>query len=181
MLPLTQHDIIKNTQLLVKTIQQYTCCNQLDEVKRLIPLSNPKANESRPLQIAVACGLTEIVQLLIPVSNPKALDSKALKVAADKGFFEIVQLLIPVSDPKIDDSLALHWAVESGHYNIVKLLIPVSDYKSVLQEFEDCYDDVRTLKQCIAEYEILQQHERLSEQITLLAEHTKKTCSKRKI
>lgn len=181
MQPLTQYDIIKNTKLLIKTIQQYNSCNQLDEVKRLIPLSNTKASESRPLQIAVDRGLTEIVQLLLPVSNPKALESKALRVAADKGFFDIVQLLIPVSDPKTDGSLALKWAVESGHYNIVKLLIPVSDYKSVLQEFEDCYDDVRTLKQCIAEYEILQQQKRLSEQIILHVEHNTKTCLKRKI
>jgi len=45
--------------------------------------------------------------LLIPVSNPKANNSIALQCAAENGHTDIVKLLIPVSDAKADDRALL--------------------------------------------------------------------------
>ena len=98
-----------------------------DVVKLLIPVSDPKAIGSYALRWAAEKGHTEVVKLLIPVSDPKALDSRALRLAAENGHTDVVKLLIPVSDPKANDSLALRWADANGHTEVVKLLIPVSD------------------------------------------------------
>ena len=80
---------------------------------------------------AATIGDTEEVQRLIPISDPKALDSRALRWAVHNGHAECVKLLIPVSDPKVLDSEALRWAAHNGHTECVKLLIPVSDLKVV--------------------------------------------------
>ena len=71
------------------------------------------------------------MKILIPVSDPKADDSAALMYAAENGHYKCVKLLIPVSDPKADDSAALIYAAENVHYECVKLLIPVSDLVNV--------------------------------------------------
>jgi len=71
------------------------------EVRRLIPLSNPKAHRSEALQFAVYRGHIECVKLLIPVSNPKEHNSYALQEASSNGHLACVELLYPVSEPAV--------------------------------------------------------------------------------
>ena len=82
----------------------------IEIVKLLIPISDPKALDSYALRYASMNGNVELIKLLIPVSDPKALDSQALRTAAYYGHIEVVKMLIPISDPKANDSLALRWA-----------------------------------------------------------------------
>lgn len=83
-----------NTHLLLKAVMN----NDVDEVKRLIPISDPKASYSVALIEAAQNGHVECVKLLIPVSDPKEMNSMALFGAALNGHVECVKLLIPVSD-----------------------------------------------------------------------------------
>ena len=92
-----KEDVDQNTSLLIKAIEK----NDIDEVKRLIPVSDPKANDSEALQLAALHGYAKIVMLLIPVSDPKASNSRALELAISKGYTNIAELLAPVCDPKI--------------------------------------------------------------------------------
>lgn len=101
----------------------------MEVVKLLMPVSDPGASESRALAWAAEKGHAKVVELLMPVSDPKAKDSRALAWAAESGHTEVVRLLIPVSDPKADNSAALRWAAQIGHVEVVRLLIPVSDPK----------------------------------------------------
>lgn len=100
---------------------------QLNVVRLLIPMSNPKANHSRALYSAAAAGQVHVVSELIPVSDPLAADSDALRMAACNGHLDVVQALIRVCDPKADDSAALRLAAQNGHLAIVCKLIPLSD------------------------------------------------------
>lgn len=109
-------------------------------------------------------GDVDEVKRLIPVSNPKSYNSDPLRSAAYKGYLEIVQLLIPVSDPTANDNSALFWAARNEHTECVKLLIPVSDYQMLLQDkSRRVYNTL--LQQCVDEYEALQQKERLLNQL----------------
>lgn len=96
----------------------------LDLVRELIPLSDPKSNNSEALTLAAAAGHLEIVH---PVSDPKANGSDALCEAAVGGHLEVVQELLPVSDPSVDSYYPLRQSATHGHVEIVRLLIPVSD------------------------------------------------------
>ena len=95
-------------------------------VSLLIPVSDPKANNSEALREAALNGHAECVKLLIPFSDPKAHNSQALRRAARSGHAECVKLLIPVSDPKAAGSLALRWAANNGRLECAKLLLPAS-------------------------------------------------------
>lgn len=101
-----------------------------ERVKELIPISDPKTEQSRALRFAAQYGYTEIVQLLIPVSDPKAIDSEALRLAAKFGHTDTVRLLIPVSEPMAEASDALQLAALHGQVECIKLLIPVSNPKA---------------------------------------------------
>ena len=144
-------------QLTVKQIQNNTCL--------LIEASN--------------LGSIDIVKKLIPVSEPKTDNSIALRCAAFYGYKEIVQLLLPVSDPKVNDSEALQRAAEFGYLDIVKILIPVSDYQLVLKKNMDNTGKV-LLRQCIDEYEALQQKELLNNTL-LHIDANKSNNAKRKM
>lgn len=87
----------------------------VEEVRRLIPISNPLHDGSIALRGAAGGGMAECVRLLIPVSDPLARNSHALQAAAMAGSIECVRLLIPVSDHLADDCLALEWACKGGH------------------------------------------------------------------
>jgi hypothetical protein len=102
----------------------------IEAVRALIPLGDPKAHNSIPLLAAAREGHLEIVRMLIPVSDPKADDSAALRWAARKGHLEIVRALIPVSDPRVQHSKPLEEAARAGHLSIVRELIPFSDPKA---------------------------------------------------
>lgn len=87
----------------------------------LIPLSDPKADNSRALSWAARKGHLECLDLLIPVSDPKASESQALALAAWAGHAECVKRLIPISNPH--DPLPLCWAASNDQIECVKLLI----------------------------------------------------------
>jgi len=127
----------ENTQFLIDAAEQ----GNTDEVRRLIPLSDPKYARSSALRIAAQNGHVQCVALLIPVSDPKEWDNFALQAAAVSGHSKCVELLIPVSEPKCDDSYALYRAVENGHTQCVDLLYPVSDPVVALKKLQDKYPD----------------------------------------
>ena len=133
---------------------------QIPVIEYLLPLCDPKENESMALFWAVMGNSDqafETVRLLIPMSNPKAKQSRALNCAASKKRYDILELLLPHSDisdgvalllaceagclrsvkrlcecvdPKIHDSHPLRKAVAAGHVDIVKFLLPLSDLKA---------------------------------------------------
>lgn len=176
MTKLTQHNIKHNTKLLVRASKKGDC----DEVKRLIPVSDPKANYSDALGGAAENGHIECVKLLIPVSNPKAMNSYALRWAAYSGHMECVKILIPVSDPKEDNSAALRFAAQGKHIECVKLLIPMSDCNRALSTLQNYGEDTTFLQQCVDEYEALQQQQRLTQTLDAVS-NTKNNSIKRKL
>lgn len=151
-----------NTELLCEASKT----GNLDEVRRLIPVSNPKAYDSVALRRAAQNGHTECVKVLIPVSgifsealcwaahngHPDCVEllisvlesidgMKALLWAAEQGHAECVQLLIPISDPKKYYSRALQLAARNGHTPCVELLYPVSDPIVALKTLQESYPD----------------------------------------
>lgn len=173
---LTEQDIKRNTDALI----QASAKGDINEVIRLIPISNPKDYGSYPLRTAAWNGHTECVKRLIPVSNPKAEKSQALQGAAQGGFLDCVTLLLPVSTPKANNSIALQLAAIKGHRDIVKLLIPVSNYRLAVKELLENNKDTTGLQQCIDEYEIQQQKERLTNVLNTVNTQ-KNNSAKRKI
>lgn len=132
-------------------------------VELLIPVSDPKADESRALWAASRFGHKDVIQLLIPVSDPKIRNSHALRQAAHYGYTECVKYLIPVSDPTAYENWALRLAVENEHIECIKLLIPVSNCNSVLNTLEYEGNDTTLLQKYIDEHEALQQKIRLTQ------------------
>ena len=127
-----------NTELLVTAARE----GNVDEVRRLIPLSDPKADGNFALRLAAEHAHADCVTLLIPVSDPKAHDSEALRRTAQFGHTECVKLLIPVSDPKAHDSAALQWVAYYRHTDCVDLLYPVSDVAVALHHMKQCHPDL---------------------------------------
>lgn len=82
---------------------------RLEDVRRLIPHSDPKAANSRALWWAAYNGHLEVVRELIPHSDPKANDSAALRRAAEEGHLECVRELIACSDVGIVINLLIEW------------------------------------------------------------------------
>lgn len=109
---------------------------QLEIVKYLIPLCDPKAKNSLALRIAVQNGWIDVVKVLMPVSDIKAEKSSALIMASGKGFVEIVKELLPHSSPKAQKSRALGAAVQMGHHTCVELLYPVSHPLAALKQLQ---------------------------------------------
>ena len=125
-------------------------------------------------------GNLEEVKRLIPVSDPKANNSSALRLAAEHGHIDIVKLLLPVSDPKALNSEALFEAAVYQRIDIVQMLIPVSDYTMVLQNMLHDNEDITLVQQCIDEYEALQLKKRLNNTLSKNVED-KNNSNKRKI
>ena len=92
----------------------------------LVHGANPRSRKPGALQWAASNGLVEGLRRLLPVSDAKADDSFALWSAAKYGHAECVKLLLPVSDPKAGESYALRMAASMGHEECVRLLLPVS-------------------------------------------------------
>lgn len=97
-----------------------------DEVRRLIPISDPKFNDSQALIWAAAYGHTECVRLLIPVSDANPEDAAPLFKSAQNGHAECVQLLLPVTDP-LHYPRALNFAAMEGRRDCVEILMRVTD------------------------------------------------------
>lgn len=162
------------------TLQEAAIHGDSERTKELISVYDPKANDSYALRLAAEHGQIECVKLLIPVSDPKAKDSEALLMAVRYGYEDIVKLLIPVSDPKANDSMALTWAVRFGYKQCILPLIPVSDLSWVFNNLNKSAQK-ELLHQCIEEYEITQQHNRLEEQIASATNKTSVATNKRKL
>lgn len=119
-------------------------------------------NNNRRLIQAVKSGYVEEVKHLIPISNPTVDKSLALLEAAIRGHAEIVELLIPVSNPQDNNSAALRWALYHKQIECVQLLVPVSDYTSVLKTYNED-SGLKLLQQCVEKYEALQLKECLTQ------------------
>lgn len=132
-------------------------------VNTLIPVSNPKANNSFALVAAARKGFAACVQRLIPVSNPKDRDSHALMMAAQNGNTECVELLIPVSDPKANHSIALFVASRNRHRHCIDLLIEVCDAELVLQRLMDAYPNTPKYWEYLQDKVCIKQRDRLIE------------------
>lgn len=146
----------------------------------LIPISDPKKYRSFSLQIAARCGHTECVELLIPVSISKANKSLALQDAVQGCYYDCAKLLLPVSNPKENESRALYLAALTDDNALIALLIPVSDYKQVLKHLLKHNKNTDLFQQCINEYEVNKQREKLLDKIQKTM-NCKKTTVKRKI
>lgn len=142
----TQKKIRDNTNLLFRASQH----GDLDDVQRLLPLSDPKARGSEALSLAAANGHTECVKLLIPVSNPN-----------DRY------------------SLALQYAVMHKHIDIIKLLIPVSHYQWVLTKLIKENIDIGAFQQCVDEYEALLLKERLQNKLKKMGDNQNKSLKRK--
>lgn len=59
-------------------------------------------------------GNADDVRRFIPLCDPKYNYSEALCAAAEHGRAECVRLLLPVSDPQANNSEALYWAAQHG-------------------------------------------------------------------
>lgn len=86
-----------NSALLIKAAID----GNAEEVRRLIPLSDPKGDGATALLWAAVKGHAQCVQLLIPVSDPKAGESEALRLAAQHKHIQCMEMLYPFSDPVI--------------------------------------------------------------------------------
>lgn len=113
-----------NTQQLLEA----ATTGKVDEMRRLIPISDPTFNGSEALLTAARMGHTECVELLIPVSDCAVNDSLALRWAARYGYEDCVKLLRPVSNLEADGEgfPPVRLAAEWGHDTCVPLLITSS-------------------------------------------------------
>lgn len=123
---------------------------------------NEIAENTQLLNEASYIGDIQKVQRLLPVSDPKQNDSQTLAIAARTGNSDLVQILIPVSEPLKNGSWALRAAVKYEHKECVMLLLPVCDYQLVLKSLPKHGIKPTFLHTCINEYEALLQKERLS-------------------
>lgn len=111
-------------------------------VERLIPISDPKTNNSKALQNAAKNGHLECVRLLIPVSDPKADESEALRRAVFHGHLEVVRELLPVSDVTAKDFYSIRWAMVKNDLPMVKLIAPYCEQESIILAAECGYRGV---------------------------------------
>lgn len=111
----------------------------------------------------------------------KNKNNGALDTAAEYGYTEIVKLLIPISNPKLHMSFTIAVASHNKHTEIVKLLIPVSNIKAAFLTADEQALNTECLTQCLQEYEMEQQHKKLTD--TLQDEYALKPerSEKRKI
>lgn len=141
----------------------------LDEVERLLPITDPKTQDCAPLQWAAWRGVLEIVQRLLPLSTPIPRQCAGLQMAVAQGHIEIVKLLMAVDDPKKLNSEPLQIAVYNNNLDMMELLIPVSDHQAALRSIRHKNTqmlrptDTTVFEQCIEEYEIRQQRKRLNQ------------------
>lgn len=179
----------------------------IDEVKRLIPISNPKFENSQALIVAAEHGHLDVVKILIPVSDPKAASSWPLRMAARNGHVDIAQLLIPVSnqsdhfsacreaifenqiettqmffpyfEKQADYNNVLLFAAQYQKSDIIDLLLPFCDYNCICNYDHLKEDSLNLLKHRIEYYEVKKQQKTLLEHIE--TEHSAAPSLKRKI
>lgn len=136
------------------------------------PTLDQYAQNTKMLFDAIKSGCIEDVERLIPVSDPQSDESLCLWVAADIGRIDIVKLLMPVSDPKARENSALRIAALNQNVELVKYLLPFSDGEAALMKMggdAQWAKAVVLLQKCIDEHESLQQQERLNNAVTSLS------------
>lgn len=155
------------------------------QLKRLIPISDPKLYDSAALMYAAEQGYVECVKLLMPVSDPTV----ALWVAARYGWTDDLKRFIQNSNPSSHGNKALELAAENGHTECVKLLIPVSDIAHSRNKWVlliDCFGRelhtlaLHTLDQAEAEL-VLAKRDNLANAIGMDALEEQAPVTKRKI
>jgi ankyrin repeat protein len=110
-------------------------CDTLKYSHHKIHMPNPEDNNTLLIKAASEGNAAE-VRRLIPISDPKGKGGDAMAWAARFGHTQCVELLIPVSDPKAWGSEALRWAVENGHTQCVEFLYPVSEPMVALKHLQ---------------------------------------------
>lgn len=103
-------------------------------------MPNPEDNNTLLIKAASEGNAAE-VRRLIPISDPKGKGGDAMAWAARFGHTQCVELLIPVSDPKAWGSEALRWAVENGRTQCMEVLYPFSDPVVALQRLQIKFPD----------------------------------------
>lgn len=98
---------------------------RIEDVARLIPISDPTDENSEALRLAVAEGHLDVARMLVPFSNAFI----GLKEAAWYGRVEFLRFLKTVCDPHQEDDIAIGWAIRSHNIECVKLLLPGVDPK----------------------------------------------------
>lgn len=106
-------DIENNTERLIEAAKN----GDLQEVNRLIPISDPKHNDSQALRVAISNDHMDCAQALIGVSSDY---NYALSIAAHNNQLEFLKILMPLSDNHED---ALQAAAGDNHIECVKLLL----------------------------------------------------------
>lgn len=117
------------------------------EVRRLIPLSEPKSGEAHALSYAAFGGHMQCLELLFPVSNPQHCESEALYMAVCAGHRECTTFLLPHSDP-IDIGGILHHACTNGHLECLDLLLPATSLDDHIESLKSavCNNHIDAVK-----------------------------------
>ena len=105
------NDVSKSTELL----QQSAFHGNAEEVKRLIPVSNPKADVSWALCVAADEGHEECVEMLVPVSDVEAA-TRILKQDIGNEFAValIERVVVELERKSLSDAIGLDASIEQA-------------------------------------------------------------------
>lgn len=108
----------------------------IDEVRRLIPISDPSVYDYQPLTWAVYYRYTDILRELVPVSdiNRSGALHKLLDQAAVNGDAKSLEVLLPYYATTLPNDVYTHQiftsAAKSGNVECLNLLLPFCDPKN---------------------------------------------------
>ncbi|WP_242890462.1 ankyrin repeat domain-containing protein [Stenotrophomonas maltophilia] len=102
-----------SSRLAWEAVQEAVEVNREEVIDALLPSLLP-TQSAFPLAVAASRAQVSILRKLIPVSNPRADESLALSWAARRGSVEAVEALVPFTDPLASDSNALVHAAREG-------------------------------------------------------------------
>lgn len=122
--PLTTQQIAHNSDLLIQASEH----GDIDDVKRLIPISNPTANNCQSLLNAVGQGHVDIVKLLLPVSERKAIQNLTLGLAIHNNRMAVLDVLLPHIQPEYLE-VNLRFAVVQRNIEAIKFMLPYTSKK----------------------------------------------------
>lgn len=105
-------------------------------VKYFIPFCDLKCGTSI-LTWAISVGNQKTFDLLLPLSDPKAEDSSALVRAVTENRREIFDILLPLSNPNADNGAAFREAIGLGRAHFVEVLYPLVDVQKAVEYVRD--------------------------------------------
>lgn len=112
--------------------------NDAEQVRKMIPISDPRYLQSHALRLAARMGHPQCLKLLIPVSDCDEFDYEALIHASIKGNVECVRLLIAHSNTHACSTALgaalLRESATDGHKHCAQALYDVSDLKETLRQ-----------------------------------------------